>query len=698
VQHQFSLDPIARRLTVLCMFPLLPIAIIELGIWETSPFKIYGLNQPKVTILLLFTMVFAVAFSPEKFFRYVPKLDKRLGLVVLGIFLFLMDKKLVLHSHADKFALYQNPLIPIIALLLTVQLVRFKYAKSSKIISLITLVSGIVWAGHLASYLLIDERHPYLYNWVNLQLVIHPIIQTDFGKTTFIDMHSQYGGYALILEPLFKLIGVNLFKISFVFAMIFFISLLSIFLVLFKLCKNPLFAIIGFLSTTFLMMYAFFMWPFEKYYQVYPIRIFFPIISTVLILYASKMKEKTFLLLAVTLNMLAIYWNPETGITMTVALLLFACIKWGQSNWRHIMRIGITFLTELSVLFVGFKVIQDLTNDGTFSFEMMFRSMFFYLSGIEINSLKIWFLVFFLYGLTFIHSGYEFRRDKFQNRSELDILLYVGLLGMGLLTYHLNYMNEASLACVIWPFGVLLTVLIDFYFQESKHIPRFVRGKKNAQIGLEAKKLFLDTIRKFEVKHLALFTLTYLAVCSIMIQFSQSVKDEERIWDLSKPNSQRQLYNDIDAKGNSIFVTVADQIAGRVSTPGARINFVKSIATAETQEDMLILSQWDSILYLHANAKAPISWPNWYIAYFDYEFEEVYKRLLDGSIKKVVVDEIPGALGQPFKLHAPGLDEKIFEIIESRFTLVRKVELPMAYTGYVTGNWAKTYISVYELR
>jgi len=352
------------------------------------------------------------------------------------------------------------------------------------------------------------------------------------------------------------------------------------------------------------------------------------------------------------------------------------------------MRIGITFLTELSVLFVGFKVIQDLTNDGTFSFEMMFRSMFFYLSGIEINSLKIWFLVFFLYGLTFIHSGYEFRRDKFQNRSELDILLYVGLLGMGLLTYHLNYMNEASLACVIWPFGVLLTVLIDFYFQESKHIPRFVRGKKNAQIGLEAKKLFLDTIRKFEVKHLALFTLTYLAVCSIMIQFSQSVKDEERIWDLSKPNSQRQLYNDIDAKGN----------AGRVSTPGARINFVKSIATAETQEDMLILSQWDSILYLHANAKAPISWPNWYIAYFDYEFEEVYKRLLDGSIKKVVVDEIPGALGQPFKLHAPGLDEKIFEIIESRFTLVRKVELPMAYTGYVTGNWAKTYISVYELR
>lgn len=179
---------------------------------------------------------------------------------------------------------------------------------------------------------------------------------------------------------------------------------------------------------------------------------------------------------------------------------------------------------------------------------------------------------------------------------------------------------------------------------------------------------------------------------------SQSVKDEERIWDLSKPNSQRQLYNDIDAKGNSIFVTVADQIAGRVSTPGARINFVKSIATAETQEDMLILSQWDSILYLHANAKAPISWPNWYIAYFDYEFEEVYKRLLDGSIKKVVVDEIPGALGQPFKLHAPGLDEKIFEIIESRFTLVRKVELPMAYSGYVTGNWAKTYISVYELR
>lgn len=64
----------------------------------------------------------------------------------------------------------------------------------------------------------------------------------------------------------------------------------------------------------------------------------------------------------------------------------------------------------------------------------------------------------------------------------------------------------------------------------------------------------------------------------------------------------------------------------------------------------------------------------------------------------MVIDEIPGALGEPLKLHAPGLDEKMLEIIRSRFTLVKRVELPKAYSGYVIGNWAQTYISLYELR
>jgi len=652
-----------------------------------------------VTIISLFALIFIIAVAPEKYFKWVPKINQWVGLIALCLFIIVMDKKLVLHSHADKFALYKNPYLMILAVFITIFFIfRFQNSKLHQSLRLMSITLGTLWSIYLASYLIIDERHPYLYNWVNLQLVIHPIIQTDLGKTTFIDMNSQYGGYALILEPIFKIIGISLFKISFVFALIFCVALLSIYLILYKLCKDKLLALFGFLGTTYLTMYAFFMWPFEKYYQVYPIRLFFPIMSVLLILYCSRFKQRTFLILAALLNMLSIYWNPETGTTMTIAILCFICIKWGWNDWRSVVRIAFTFIGELGALVAVFKIVIDLTNPGSLSFHMMFRSMFLYLSGTEINSLKIWSLVLFVYGLSLILAIAEKRKIQTLENSSLDILLYLGLLGMGLLVYHLNNMNEASLGCVIWPCGILLTLILNLQFEESDVHSKFLRGKKFSKSKLMKLKSPPKFFSKFGLNYLLLVFTIYLAICSVMIQFSQTVKDEERIWELSDVRSQKQLFNDIDSIGNPMFVTVADQIRGRSSTPVARINFIKTIATPEVQKKLLILSQWDSILYLHANARCPVSWPNWYIAYFDYEYQETYKKLLDGSITRVVLDEIPGALGEPLKLHAPGLDEKMLEIIRSRFTLVKRLELPKAYSGYVSGNWAQTYISLYELR
>jgi hypothetical protein len=302
-----------------------------------------------------------------------------------------------------------------------------------------------------------------------------------------------------------------------------------------------------------------------------------------------------------------------------------------------------------------------------------------------------------VYALSFVYSVFEMRNHLFKKQSDFDLMLFLSTLGMGLLVYHLNNMNEASLACVIWPFGILLTLLIDMQFRKNESVePNWLTDKIS---GSKSKNVLpLNILRNFCLKNLALFFVVYLAVCSIMIQSSQSVKDEERIWDLSDPNSDRPLFNDINDKGDPIFVTVGDQVRGYKSTPSARIDFIKKIAKVEIQEDLLILSQWDSLLYLHANAKAPVSWPNWYIANSDDDFAETYRKLLDGSIRKVVIDEIPGALGRPYKLHAPGLDERLLSIIKTRFTLVQKVALPKTYSSYVPDNWAESSISLYELR
>jgi hypothetical protein len=126
------------------------------------------------------------------------------------------------------------------------------------------------------------------------------------------------------------------------------------------------------------------------------------------------------------------------------------------------------------------------------------------------------------------------------------------------------------------------------------------------------------------------------------IQGGTVVANEERIWELSDKNSKKYLYNYVNDFNQATFINVSDQVNGFKSPWQRRIEYSKTIKKSELTTDLLILSDYDSVLYGYANAQSPVSWANWRHAFFDWEFEEVMEKLKTGEIQTVLVDIYPG--------------------------------------------------------
>ena len=60
---------------------------------------------------------------------------------------------------------------------------------------------------YISYHLIFNDFHRYNENALNFQIIIHPIVQTFFGKGIWINQMSQYGGYPYFFEPILKVIG-----------------------------------------------------------------------------------------------------------------------------------------------------------------------------------------------------------------------------------------------------------------------------------------------------------------------------------------------------------------------------------------------------------------------------------------------------------------------------------------------------------
>jgi hypothetical protein len=196
---------------------------------------------------------------------------------------------------------------------------------------------------------------------------------------------------------------------------------------------------------------------------------------------------------------------------------------------------------------------------------------------------------------------------------------------------------------------------------------------------------------------LIIFTLSLQVVFLLRIQDGTVVINEERIWQLNDRGSQAQLYNYINDLNDPFFVTVADQISGFKSPWEKRIDYAASLASKLKNQNLLILSDYDSIMYKYANQKSPVSWANWRHAFFDWEFDAAISDMESGLISYVLVDIYPGTNMEPFGIHGTGLDQKVLGTITKHFELIETSEVGMVYPG-LDNDWYPSRLELYRLK
>jgi hypothetical protein len=709
-QNSAVRDDITRRIIIWSFFPL-AVYLTQLNLWYLNIQNPISKIINKLPVIMVLILLIIALTIKTKNLKINPLALFLLPAIV--VYIFFMDKSLVLWGHADKHKIFTTLSTYIYALV-----IMFYINKSSKSIfernkKYLNIFIVICISIYISTFLLVTDNHPYMANALNFMIVVHSLFQVDLGKIVFFDLYSQYGGYSVFFKPIFLFIEPNVLNISIIFALINLFCCVGIYFIITKVITNPKIQIASFLTAIYLQYYSFTIWPAEKYFQVYPIRMFWPIVTTLIVFLTLKqniLKRQIYFALC---SVFAVYWNIETGLAVILGLVFLQLVI--SVNKSQIIKNLIIYLFLVVIFFTILIIGIQMLSGKSFNPELFTRSLRLYPTGALLLLNKIWIIVMFVYGCVAIIS-YKFKSDSFE------LKWFLSWLSIGLLMYHLlrTGQHEATLSNVFWPFSICLGIILEYL--RSHHFTRFItssqksinppskkdfaKGKDWSQISLKEnlKRLrlpFSDFVLNCYrpsvfLPLLITFVFSLLIVFLYKIQGGTVVANEERIWELSNKNSTRDLYNYTNDFKESIFINVSDQVNGFKSPWQRRIEYSKSIKKNELTTDLLILSDYDSILYGYANAQSPVSWANWRHAFFDWEFEEVIEKFKAGKIQTVLIDVYPGTNMHPFSIHGEGLDEKILDAVYKYYKLSETIDGGYVYSGLKGTDWYKSRLEVYR--
>ena len=339
------------------------------------------------------------------------------------------------------------------------------------------IVSNIVAYG-IASLIIIDI---VLYNVFHLaaqewgrfmetNAVYYSVTQVYAGKSLLVNLNAQYGLYAWVLNPIFKIIGLSTYKFTFVMALMNGAAFLFVFLGMKRILKNDLLTLLGFLCLV-LWQYWLPRLPFETtahyYYQYMPLRFFFPALVFFLVAYynngTAKTKKIILPIMAIS-SSVALLWNLDSGLFVFAAALISLLLPaLGARSIKEAIQkakmpaawmIGsLAFIIFL--FFITTKVHSSMWPDiSSFS---KFQNIF-YISGyfmLPMSFFHFWNLPAIVYLISCIYCVYHLRKD---DTGDNPILAFLFILGCGLFTYFQGRSYDYAVDVVMYPALIILTI------------------------------------------------------------------------------------------------------------------------------------------------------------------------------------------------------------------------------------------------
>ena len=651
-----------------------------------SPFKVFYL----VTIcIVIITSWFSLKLKHPKngLHRSNQITTAVMILVFMAIFL-LANWDVFLYTQPDRFRTYTSWQTYVLDLILVLYILKINKQFHLKILKFLNILM-IFW---LSQFLIQNIYHPYNANSLNLSIVFHPIVQAQLGNGIQSNIRGQYGMYGEAMAPIIKIIkflGISndtLLIGSILLSVIFFISYASVLIFLNRYVHNKTLANLLFIGITYVHLFAVTTWPSELYLQYYPIRLLFPMTSLLLIkpLMDSEFNWKKYLIFAYLT--IGLFWNLDVGIfTLFAYSVLFILVSKSKNTKTALVNfVKLSSCIVASTILINF--VHYLVYRQTINLDLFLQSQKLFLSG-QIPPLNgVWLIVFLTYTSSTIISVRSLRTKW---NIESAILLYLSLLGFGLLFYFINNPHPAVLGNCYWPVFLLIPILL----QEQKilHV--------NYSIG---KSISLKNIKFVTILLILLFP---SAAGIVNLKNSQILKDQVTILDLfnAESNSNKALWatsqEGENPKKSVRYITVGDRNINPNLKPTWMIKneVVKSYfgQTKVIRNDIMVLSMWDYLLYDSVNAKSPLIAPNFYHTYLDYEWDQIYSFLgsESTSINYVVLDDQFGLFQGELLAHPTEKITQIKKLLEKNYMLV--LDKYVGDTWY-NGQWEANYLKIFK--
>ena len=262
--------------------------------------------------------------------------------------------------------------------------------------------------------------------------------------------YTSLGHFALLMEPFFKVFGLNVKIYALLISILCGISALCVIITIFLVIKSSFFRILGILITFFIYFTMEY-----NYYAVAPLRIFFP---SIMILYMAIIGNKKNIVLTIIgycIVSLSILWNAETGLVCLASLFIsniyVYCYDLTFKDKKLYYNILLFAMFSICSLLLSYLILNICNVYFLGGEKQTIKDLLYPLIG-EVSSLQeeikiqklfnYWFIVVLIFLTTFIYYIKNMKIFNDNNYIKLEYytpsIIFCSICGLGVYSYAIN--------------------------------------------------------------------------------------------------------------------------------------------------------------------------------------------------------------------------------------------------------------------
>lgn len=340
----------------------------------------------------------------------------------------------------------------------------------------VTVISALVVLIVALFALNLFTRDSYTGWYEHFNAAYYAVAQVFNGASLLVDFTNQYGLYPHFLEPIFRIIGLDVTHYAVVMALLVAFSYGLLLYFANKVIENKVLLFVGFVALVHLRFFFLgFFASYDLYFQYTPIRFLFPCLLLVLASLYFKKKSRTLYYVGFGVASVSVLWNIDSGFVVFFTWLAsvifdeafhFEARSFFWKAARHVL----VALLSLAIV-VGLFGLYIFLRSGQFPHfgQFLKYQTIFYFTGFYMMNTPVfnaWNLVILAYacGLLVAVRSLLKGADTHLNR----MVFVLSLLGVGLFSYYQGRSHDYVEFAVCYPAVLLMLLFIDNLLKQTR--------------------------------------------------------------------------------------------------------------------------------------------------------------------------------------------------------------------------------------